>query len=103
MLSRFRLSQVSATPWTVAPPGSSVHEILQARRLEWGAISSCRGSSPPWEAPKCDFITFKNCELHCCTAETNLTLSVNCTAIKKDGGPLEGPPPDPESLEQSRD
>ena len=28
----------SATPWT-NPPGSSVHEILQARILEWVAIS----------------------------------------------------------------
>ena len=28
----------SATPWTVAPPGFSVHEILQARLLELVAI-----------------------------------------------------------------
>ena len=28
-------------------PGSPVHGILQARILEWGAISSCRGSSQP--------------------------------------------------------
>ena len=28
-------------------PGSSVHEILQARILEWVAISSSRGSSRP--------------------------------------------------------
>ena len=27
-----------ATPWIVAPPGSSVHSILQARILEWVAI-----------------------------------------------------------------
>ena len=27
------------TPWTVAWPGSSVHRILQARILEWVAIS----------------------------------------------------------------
>ena len=26
------------TPWTVAPPGSSVHGILQARILEWVVI-----------------------------------------------------------------
>ena len=30
-----------------SPPGSSVHSILQARILEWVAISSSRGSSPP--------------------------------------------------------
>ena len=29
------------------PPGSSVHGILQARMLEWVAISSSRGSSQP--------------------------------------------------------
>ena len=28
-------------------PGSSVHEILQARMLEWVAISFSRGSSQP--------------------------------------------------------
>ena len=30
-----------------SPPGSSVHEIFQARILEWVAISSARGSSWP--------------------------------------------------------
>ena len=30
-----------------SPPGSSVHEILQARVLEWVAISFSRGSSRP--------------------------------------------------------
>ena len=39
-----------ATPWTCdpvdcSPPGSSVHGILQARVLEWAAISFSRGSS----------------------------------------------------------
>ena len=37
-----------ATPWTVCSlPGSSVHGILQARILEWVAVSSSRESSPP--------------------------------------------------------
>ena len=36
-----------ATPWTVALPGFSVHGILQARTLEWVAISSSRGFSRP--------------------------------------------------------
>ena len=31
--------------WTVAPPGSSVLGILQARILDWVAISSSSGSS----------------------------------------------------------
>ena len=36
------LSHVSLfeTPWTVAPPGSSVHGILQAGILEWVAKPS---------------------------------------------------------------
>ena len=32
-------------PMACCPPGSSVHGILQARILEWVAISSSRGSS----------------------------------------------------------
>ena len=32
-------------PMDCSPPGSSVHEILQARILEWLAISSSRGPS----------------------------------------------------------
>ena len=35
------------TPWTVAPLGSSIRGILQARVLEWVAISLSRGSSQP--------------------------------------------------------
>ena len=34
-------------PMDCSPPGSSVHEVLQARVLEWVAISSSRGSSWP--------------------------------------------------------
>ena len=34
-------------PLDCSLPGSSVHEILQARILEWVAISSSRGSSQP--------------------------------------------------------
>ena len=37
----------SVTPTDCSPPGSSVRGILQARILEWVAISSCRGSSQP--------------------------------------------------------
>ena len=33
-------------PMDCSPPGSSVHGILQARVLEWGAISSSRGIFP---------------------------------------------------------
>ena len=34
-------------PMDCSPSGTSVHGILQARILEWVAISSCRGSSRP--------------------------------------------------------
>ena len=34
-------------PMDGSPPGSSVRGILQARTLEWVALSSCRGSSQP--------------------------------------------------------
>ena len=34
-------------PMDCSPPGSSVHGSLQARTLEWVAMPSSRGSSPP--------------------------------------------------------
>ena len=39
--------QALCNPMNCSPPGSSVHRILQARRLEWGAIPFSRGSSQP--------------------------------------------------------
>ena len=36
-----------STSLACSPPGSSVHGISQASILEWVAISSSRGSSPP--------------------------------------------------------
>ena len=39
-------------PMDCDPPGSSVHGILQARILEWVAISFSRGSSPPKDEPR---------------------------------------------------
>ena len=38
----------SCDPMDCSLPGSSVHGILQARILEWVAISFSRGSSQPW-------------------------------------------------------
>ena len=45
VLSRFSRVQLLATLWPVSPHGSFVHKILQARILEWVAISFSRGSS----------------------------------------------------------
>ena len=39
-------------PMGCSSPGSSVHGILQVRTLEWVAITSSRGSSPPRD-PTC--------------------------------------------------
>ena len=45
-------------PMDCSPPHSSVHGILQARNLEWVAISFSRASSPPrdqnWVSPIAD-------------------------------------------------
>ena len=46
-------SRLFATLWAIArPPGSSVHGILQARILEWVAISSSRGLPHPGIKPE---------------------------------------------------
>ena len=60
-LSRVRLV---ATPWTVAYPGSSIHGILQARTLEWVAISFFRGSSQPRDRTQVSHIAGRHFNLH---------------------------------------
>ena len=47
VLSFFSRVRFFVTLWNCGPPGSSVHGILQARILEWVAISSSRVSSQP--------------------------------------------------------
>ena len=52
------VTQLCATlcdPIDYSPPGSSVHGVLQARSLEWVAISFSRGSSRPrdWTLVSC--------------------------------------------------
>ena len=42
-----KLSLTICNPVDCSPPGSSIHEILQERILEWVAISFSRGSSRP--------------------------------------------------------
>ena len=51
MLSRVEL----CNPVDCSPPGPSVHGILQARILEWVAVSLSRGSSKPrdWTQVSC--------------------------------------------------
>ena len=43
----FSSVRLFANPMDCSPPGSLVHGILQARILEWVAMPSSRGSSPP--------------------------------------------------------
>ena len=52
-------------PVDCSPPGSSVHGILQARILEWVAISSLRGSSRPRD---------QTCNAGCPTLQTDSFL-----------------------------
>ena len=40
-------------------PGSSVHGIFQARKLEWVAISFSRGSSPPQDWTSVFYVSWK--------------------------------------------
>ena len=49
MLSHFSLVQVFATPCSL--PGFSVHEIFQARILEWVAILFLQGVFPTQGSP----------------------------------------------------
>ena len=53
MLNRFSQVWLFATVWTISLPGSSVHGVLQARILEWTAVSSSRGSSQPCASISC--------------------------------------------------
>ena len=47
----------SCDPTDCSPPGSSVHEILQAVILEWIATPFSRGSSEPRERTQVSYIT----------------------------------------------
>ena len=43
-------------PMDCTPPGTSVHEIFQARIPEWAAISFSRGSSRPRDRTQASYI-----------------------------------------------
>ena len=49
--------QTLCDPMDCSPPGSSVHGILQAKILEWVAISYSRGSSRPTDRTRVSCIT----------------------------------------------
>ena len=56
MLSHFSRVQL-CDPRHCSPPGSSVYGILQARILEWVAISSSRRSSQPKDQTRVSYVS----------------------------------------------
>ena len=69
---------------TCSPPGSSVHGIFQARKLEWVAISSSRGSSRPkdWTHVSCVSCTGRRILYHWATSQ-NRTISYTITTSEE--------------------
>ena len=65
-----------ATPMEQNLPGFSVHGILQARILEWIAIPSSRGSSPPRDQTHVSYIS-------CITTSTTWEALLNSNIIVK--------------------
>ena len=58
MLSCFSRVRLFATHG-LNPPGSSVHGILQARIVEWVAMPTFRGSSPPRDQTRVSYLSCK--------------------------------------------
>ena len=81
-------------PMDCCPPGSSVHEILQARILEWIAIIVSRGSSLPRDWTWVSHIVGRFFTIRA-TSEAQLSASdSHCTTIpqaRKLGYPLHCP------------
>ena len=73
-------------PMDFIPPRSSVHRILQARILEWVAISSSRGSSQPsdWTHISCLSGISRQILYHCTTWEAlaaSYLASITCFLV----------------------
>ena len=77
MLSRVPLF---ATPWTVARQSPLFMGILQARILEWIAMLSSRGSSPPRRALACEQLTQKASDTQRTRASSILHASEHAAA-----------------------
>ena len=72
------LSRLVLLDFLQTPPGSSVHGIFQARRLEWVAVSSSRGSSQPrdWTRVSC---------VSCTVNQLDLVLKIKKDILKEAG------------------
>ena len=55
-----KLSPTLCYPRDGSSPGSSVHGILQARILEWGAMPSARGSFQPRDQTHISYMLILN-------------------------------------------
>ena len=73
-----------------SPPGSSVHGILQARILEWVAISFFRGASQPTDRTRMSYISCSgrqvlyhaSCKAPCAIGQTALHFCASvCSSI----------------------
>ena len=58
VLSHFSSVRLFVTPMDCSPLGSSVHGVLQARILEWVAISFSRGSSQPRDRTHVSYVSY---------------------------------------------
>ena len=84
-------------PMDCSPPGSSVHDILQARVLEWIAISFSRGSSLPRDQTRVSCIAGR-CFTIWATREAHLVHSAAAAAQSLQSSltlcdPIDGSPP----------
>ena len=70
----------SLQPVDCSPPGSSVHGILQARILEWVAISFSRGSSQPRDQTQVSHIAGRHFNL-CATREAEYIVYIQLLLI----------------------
>ena len=72
---RAQLCLTLCDPMNCILPGSSLHGISQARKLEWVAISSSRGSSRPRDRPQlsCGSFCVRQILYHWATWDTHLT------------------------------
>ena len=73
------MCQILCNPMDCNPPGSSVHGILQARILEWVAMSSSRRSSRSGKNSTPGSTSCLLCLLHWQAASLPLALYVNFT------------------------
>ena len=70
-------------PMNCSAPGSTVHGVVQARILEWVAISSSRGSSKPRDQTRISFISCVGRWIlyHCATWEALVIVTKSCLTL----------------------